>query len=128
MTSNETSIFVISWGIAVILFYKYFIILKKCKSMKKITCKCSDVILRTTYHKSTHVYFYTYVYDNEEYTTSDSTRFKLPFFSPKIGEVLELYINEKNANKTVSPLTLFYNKLFLLFSICSIILPFLLLI
>lgn len=125
MTNSETVVFVIFWGIAIILFYKYFKTYQKSKSMEKITCKCSDVILRTTYSKNTYVYFYSYTYKDEEYTTSDSTSFKLPFFCPKIGDVLEIYINKNNANDTINPLTLFYNKLFLFLSFLLLILPFL---
>ena len=69
--------------------------------------------------------YYTYIYKNEEYKTADKAKFLIPGFNPKIKKVFKIYINPKNPNNCVTPLELYYSKIYILFGIILLILPFL---
>lgn len=124
--SKETAIiFVICWSITIISFYKWYLIYKKISTMNKHKCICTDTTKRTTYQKNIYIYYYTYSINNEEYSTSDQTSIKLPLFTPKINDELEIYVNEKNPNSVITPLEIYYFKLYKIIIILFFILPFL---
>ena len=122
---DKTIVFVICFSIAVILIYHYIKFRRKINNMEIIIAKCSDTTLRTTYQKNIRLYYYTYIYNKEEYTTSDKVRFQIPFFAPKINKEYKMYINPKNPNNCVTPLEIFYSKIYIILGIILLILPFL---
>ncbi len=123
MSKDETMAFVLLWSTAIILLYKWYQIYKKQRSYKKITCKVTDYTLRTTYHKNQHIYYYSYTYNKEEYTTSDTIRFKLFFFHPKIKDILTIYIDPKNPNISLTPFNILFNNIKLIIAVILLILP-----
>ncbi len=126
MNKTETLIMAISWAIAVIILYKWYQIYSKQRRYIKTTCTMTDYTLRTTYHKNIHTYYYSYIIKNEEYTTSDNIRFKIFFFQPKIGDNLNIYVDEKNPNNTITPFALLFNNLKFITAIILILIPILL--
>ena len=124
--NEQTTIFVICFAIAFILIYKFFIFKKKTLGKIKIEATVSDTTLRTTYQKNIRVYYYKYTYGDEEYSTSDKTRFLIPGFNPKIKQVFKIYINPKKPEDVVTPLEIFYSKIYIILAIVLLILPFLL--
>ena len=125
MSSDQTIIFVICYSIAIILIYKFISFKTKTKNMEQIDATCTDTTLKTTYQKNIRMYYYTYTYKNEEYKTVDKTRFVIPGFNPKIKKIFKIYINPKNPEDSVTPLEIYYSKLYLISSIILLILPFL---
>ena len=125
MSSDQTIIFVICYSIAIILIYKFINFKTKTKNMEQIDATCTDTTLRTTYQKNIRMYYYTYTYKDEEYKTADKTRFKIPGFNPQIKKIFKIYINPKNPEDSVTPLEIYYSKLYLILSIILLILPFL---
>lgn len=109
---DQALIFVICYSLAIILIYYYIKFKNKTKNMQLIEAKCSDTTLRTTYQKNIRMYYYSYKYQNEEYTTSDKTRFLIPFFNPKINKVFKIYIDPKKPINCVTPLEIFYSKIY----------------
>lgn len=126
MSNEETILFVIFFSIAFILIYKYIRLYLKKKHMIKINATVTDVIKRTTYQKNMYVYFYKYKFKDEEYNTSDNTRYKILGFNPKINDTYEIFINTKKPSECITPLDLFLSKISLILSIVLIIVPFLL--
>ena len=92
MAKEKTLLFVLFLSIAGICFYKWLLLHLKIKIMELISAKCTDVITRTMYHKTTHEYHYDYKYNNEEYKTSDRLKYKFILFSPKINDEVEMYV------------------------------------
>ena len=125
MNNEQTLIFVICFSIAIILIYKYVLFRNKIKGKILIDATCTDTTLRTTYHKNIRIYYYKYTYEDEEYSTSDKTRFIILGFNPKIKETFKIYIDSKNPNNHVTPLEIFYSKIYIILGIILIILPFL---
>lgn len=125
MNNEQTLIFVICFSIAIILIYKYVLFRNKIKGKILIDATCSDTTLRTTYQKNIRVYYYKYTYDGEEYSTSDKTRFLIPGFNPKIKQVFKIYIDSKKPDDCVTPLEIFYSKVYIILSIILLVLPFL---
>ena len=125
MSSDQTIIFVICYSIAIILIYKFINFKTKTKNMEQIDATCTDTTLRTTYQKNIRMYYYTYTYKDEEYKTADKTRFVIPGFNPQIKKIFKIYINPKNPEDSVTPLEIYYSKLYLISSIILLILPFL---
>lgn len=125
MNSDQTLIFVICYSIAIILIYKLVKFRSKTKTMEQIDATCTDTTLRTTYQKNIRIYYYTYTYKGEEYKTADKARFVIPGFNPQIKKIFKIYINPKNPNDCVTPLEIYYSKLYLISSIILLILPFL---
>ena len=126
MHNEETILFVIFFSIAFILIYKYIRLYLKKKHMIKINATVTDVIKRTTYQKNMYVYFYKYKFKDEEYNTSDNTRYKILGFNPKINDTYEIFINTKKPSECITPLDLFLSKISLILSIVLIIVPFIL--
>ncbi len=126
MSNEETILFVIFFSIAFILIYKYIRLYLKKKHMIKINATVTDVIKRTTYQKNMYVYFYKYKFKDEEYNTSDNTRYKILGFNPKINDTYEIFINTKKPSECITPLDLFLSKISLILSIVLIIVPFIL--
>lgn len=126
MSNEETILFVIFFSIAFILIYKYIRLYLKKKHMIKINATVTDVIKRTTYQKNMYVYFYKYKFKDEEYNTSDNTRYKILGFNPKINDTYEMFINTKKPSECITPLDLFLSKISLILSIVLIIVPFIL--
>lgn len=126
MTNDKALVVAIFWGISLILLYKWYFLNKKAKEMVLTTCKVSDTTLRTTYQKNIYIYYYTYIMDNEEYSTSDQIKYKLFFFNPKINDELKILVNSKNYNDVITPLQILINKIKLFVAITLIILPILL--
>ena len=124
MSNEETILFVIFFSIAFILIYKYIRLYLKKKHMIKINATVTDVIKRTTYQKNMYVYFYKYKFKDEEYNTSDNTRYKILGFNPKINDTYEIFINTKKPSECITPLDLFLSKISLILSIVLIIVPF----
>ena len=124
MSNEETILFVIFFSIAFILIYKYIRLYLKKKHMIKINATVTDVIKRTTYQKNMYVYFYKYKFKDEEYNTSDNTRYKILGFNPKINDTYEIFINTKKPSECITPLDLFLSKISLILSIFLIIVPF----
>lgn len=124
MAKEETLLFVLFLSIAGICFYKWLLLHLKIKTMELTKATCTDVITRTTYHKTTHEYHYDYTYNNEEYKTSDRLKYKFILFSPKINDEVEMYINKKNPNITVSPWNTFLYKFYFNLIIIFAIIPF----
>lgn len=124
MAKEETLLFVLFLSIAGICFYKWLLLHLKIKIMELISAKCTDVITRTMYHKTTHEYHYDYIYNNEEYKTSDRLKYKFILFSPKINDEVEMYVNKKNPNITVSPWNTFLYKFYFNLIIICILIPF----
>ena len=125
MSNEQTIIFVICFSIAIILFYKFIKFKNKTKNMELIDATCTDTTLRTTYQKNIRMYYYTYTYKDEEYKTADKTRFQIPGFNPQIKKTFKIYINPKNPNNCITPLEIYYSKIYLILGIILIILPFL---
>ena len=123
MNSNQTILFVICYSIAVILIYKYIVYKKKSKNMELIDATCTDTTLRTTYQKNIRMYYYKYSYNNEEYTMADKIRFMIPGFNPQIKKVFKIYVDPKNPNNCITPLEIFYGKIYLIGSVILLILP-----
>ena len=123
MSNDVTILLALFWGIAIILYYKWYKLNNRMKEMELITCKCTDTTLRTTYQKNIYIYYYTYIIDNEEYSTSDQSRFKLPFFNPKINQEFGIYVDSKNNNITINPLQIVIHKITLLLAVALTILP-----
>lgn len=126
MSNEQTTIFVICISIAIILFYKFIKFKTKTKDMELIDATCTDTTLKTTYQKNIRMYYYTYTYKSEEYKTADKTRFQILGFNPKIKKIFKIYINPKNPNNCITPLEIYYSKIYLILGIILIILPFLL--
>ena len=126
MSNEQTTIFVICFSIAIILFYKFIKFKTKTKDMELIDATCTDTTLKTTYQKNIRMYYYTYNYKSEEYKTADKTRFQILGFNPKIKKIFKIYINPKNPNNCITPLEIYYSKIYLILGIILIILPFLL--
>ena len=126
MSNEEKILFVIFFSIAFILIYKYIRLYLKKKHMIKINATVTDVIKRTTYQKNMYVYFYKYKFKDEEYNTSDNTRYKILGFNPKINDTYEIFINTKKPSECITPLDLFLSKISLILSIVLIIVPFIL--
>ena len=126
MSNEEMILFVIFFSIAFILIYKYIRLYLKKKHMIKINATVTDVIKRTTYQKNMYVYFYKYKFKDEEYNTSDNTRYKILGFNPKINDTYEIFINTKKPSECITPLDLFLSKISLILSIVLIIVPFIL--
>lgn len=124
MAKEETLLFVLFLSIAGICFYKWLLLHLKIKIMELISAKCTDVITRTMYHKTTHEYHYDYIYNNEEYKTSDRLKYKFILFSPKINDEVKMYINKKNPNITVNPWNSFLYKFYFNLIIICILIPF----
>lgn len=124
MAKEETLLFVLFLSIAGICFYKWLLLHLKIKIMELISAKCTDVITRTMYHKTTHEYHYDYKYNNEEYKTSDRLKYKFILFSPKINDEVKMYINKKNPNITVNPWNSFLYKFYFNLIIICILIPF----
>lgn len=124
MAKEETLLFVLFLSIAGIYFYKWLLLHLKIKIMELISAKCTDVITRTMYYKTTHEYHYDYTYNNEEYKTSDRLKYKFILFSPKINDEVEMYVNKKNPNITVSPWNTFLYKFYFNLIIICILIPF----
>ena len=125
MSNEQTLIFVVCFSIAIILIYKYILFKKKTKNKILIDATCTDTTLKTTYHINIRIFYYTYVYKDEEYNASDKTRFIIPGFNPKIKETLKIYIDSKNPTNHVTPLEIFYSKIYIILGIILLILPFL---
>lgn len=126
MSNEQTTIFVICFSIAIILFYKFIKFKTKTKDMELIDATCTDTTLKTTYQKNIRMYYYTYTYKSEKYKTADKTRFQILGFNPKIKKIFKIYINPKNPNNCITPLEIYYSKIYLILGIILIILPFLL--
>ena len=125
MSNEQTTIFVICFSVAIILLYKFIKFKIKTKDMKLIDATCTDTTLKTTYQKNIRMYYYTYTYKGEEYKTADKTRFQILGFNPKIKKIFKIYINPKNPNNCITPLEIYYSKIYLILGIILIILPFL---
>ena len=125
MSNEQTTIFVICFSIVVILIYKFIMIKRKTKGKILIDATCSDTTLRTTYQKNIRVYYYKYTYNGEEYSTSDKMRILIPGFKPKIKQVFKIYIDPKKPDYCVTPLEIFYSKIYIILSIILLVLPFL---
>lgn len=128
MNQEQGIIFVICFSIACILFYKFYLLYRKKKDKTIVKGICTDTVYRTGYNKNTYAYFYSYKVEGEEYNTSDTTRFKLPLFSPKIKKEVTILVDLNNPQKHVTPLEMFLMKIYLWGFIILIILPFLFLI
>ena len=126
MSNEQTTIFVICFSVAIILLYKFIKFKIKTKDMELIDATCTDTTLKTTYQKNIRMYYYTYTYKGEEYKTADKTRFQILGFNPKIKKIFKIYINPKNPNNCITPLEIYYSKIYLTLGIILIILPFLL--
>ena len=63
------------------------------------------------------------IYNNEEYKTSDRLKYKFILFSPKINDEVEVYVNKKNPNITVSPWNTFLYKFYFNLIIICILIP-----
>lgn len=124
MSNEETILFVIFFSIAFILIYKYIRLYLKKRHMIKINAIVTDVIKKTTYQKNMYVYFYKYKFKDEEYNTSDNTRYKILGFNPKINDTYEIFINTKKPSECITPLEIFLSKISLILSIVLIIVPF----
>ena len=125
MSNEQTILFVICFSIAIILLYQLIKFKNKIKNMELIDATCTDTTLKTTYQKNIRIYYYTYIYKNEEYKTADKAKFLIPGFNPKIKKVFKIYINPKNPNNCITPLEIYYSKIYLLFGIILLIIPFL---
>lgn len=125
MSNEQTLIFVLCFSIAIILIYKYILFKNKIKNKILIDTTCTDTTLKTTYHKNIRIFYYTYNYNNEEYSASDKTRFIIPGFNPKINRTFKIYIDSKNPTNYVTPLEIFYSKVYIILGIILLILPFL---
>lgn len=125
MSNEQTILFVICFSVAIILLYQFIKFKNKIKNMELIDATCTDTTLKTTYQKNIRIYYYTYIYKNEEYKTADKTKFLIPGFNPKIKKVFKIYINPKNPNNCVTPLELYYSNIYILFGIILLIIPFL---
>lgn len=125
MSNEQTLIFVLCFSIAIILIYKYILFKNKIKNKILIDATCTDTTLKTTYHKNIRIFYYTYTYNNEEYSASDKTRFIISGFNPKINRTFKIYIDSKNPTNYVTPLEIFYSKIYIFLGIILIILPFL---
>lgn len=125
MSNEQTLIFVLCFSIAIILIYKYILFKNKIKNKILIDATCTDTTLKTTYHKNIRIFYDTYTYNNEEYSASDKTRFIIPGFNPKINRTFKIYIDSKNPTNYVTPLEIFYSKIYIFLGIILIILPFL---
>ena len=125
MSNEQTLILVLCFSIAIILIYKYILFKNKIKNKILIDATCTDTTLKTTYHKNIRIFYYTYTYNNEEYSASDKTRFIIPGFNPKINRTFKIYIDSKNPTNYVTPLEIFYSKIYIGLGIILIILPFL---
>lgn len=125
MSNEQTLIFVICYSIAVILIYKFIKYQNKIKNMEIVDATCTDTTLRTTYQKNIRLFYYSYTYKNEEYTTSDQTRFTIPGFTPQIKKTYKIFVNPKKPNICVTPLEIFYSKLYIILSIILLVIPFL---
>ena len=125
MSNEQTTIFVICFSVAIILFYKFIKFKIKTKDMELIDATCTDTTLKTTYQKNIRMYYYTYTYKGEEYKTADKTRFQILGFNPQIKKTFKIYINPKNPNNCITPLEIYFSKIYLILGIILIILPFL---
>ena len=125
MSNEQTTIFVICFSVAIILLYKFIKFKIKTKDMELIDATCTDTTLKTTYQKNIRMYYYTYTYKGEEYKTADKTRFQILGFNPQIKKIFKIYINPKNPNNCITPLEIYYSKIYLILGIILIILPFL---
>ena len=125
MSNEQTVIFVICFSIAIILFYKFIKFKNKTKNMELIDATCTDTTLRKKKKKNIRMYYYTYTYKDEEYKTANKTRFQIPGFNPQIKKTFKIYINPKNPNNCITPLEIYYSKIYLILGIILIILPFL---
>ena len=125
MSNEQTTIFVICFSVAIILLYKFIKFKIKTKDMELIDATCTDTTLKTTYQKNIRMYYYTYTYKGEEYKTADKTRFQILGFNPQIKKTFKIYINPKNPNNCITPLEIYFSKIYLILGIILIILPFL---
>lgn len=125
LSNEQTLIFVICFSIAIILIYKYIIFKNKTKNKILIDATCTDTTLRTTYHQNIRIYYYKYTYEGQEYSASDKTKFTIPGFNPKINRTFKIYIDSKNPTNYVTPLEIFYSKIYIGLGIIFLILPFL---
>lgn len=126
MTNDETILIACLWAIALILFFKWYKLKQEIRKMDLITCKVIDKSLRTTYQKNIYTFYYLYIINNEEYHTSDQTRYKLFFFNHQINDELKLYVNWKNPQKVITPLQIVYHNIKLLLALFLFIFPILL--
>ena len=120
---DKAIIMTICFSIACILIYKLYGYFKKKKGMINIRCRVTDTTYRTGYAKNTYIYYYIYTYNGEEYTTNDTTRFKLPFFNPKINDEFAISIDPNKPNNNITPLEIFKAKLYSYLIILLIIIP-----
>lgn len=125
---DKAIIMTICFSILIILIYKLYLYYKKKKDMINIRCRVTDTTYKTGYAKNTYIYYYIFTYNNEEYTTNDATRVKLPFFDPKIKDEFDIFINPNKPNNNITPLEIykvkFYSFLITLLIIISILLLF----
>lgn len=125
MNQDQTIIFVICYSVAVILIYKFIKFKTKTKNMEECVATCTDTTLRTTYQKNIRYYYYKYTYNKEEYSAADKTRFKIPGFNPERKKIFKIYINPKNPEDSVTPLEIYYSKIYIILGIILLVLPFL---
>ena len=128
LNQETTLIFVICYSIFVILIYKFLKFKAKIKNMEIIDAICTDKTLRTTYQKNIRMYFYSYKYNEEDFQTSDSTRLNIPGFNPQINKAFKIYIDPKNPQNYVTPLEIYYSKIYIITAVILLFLPFLLII
>ena len=128
LNQETTLIFVICYSICTILIYKFLKFKAKIKNMEFIDAICTDKTLRTTYQKNIRMYFYSYKYNEEDFQTSDSTRLNIPGFNPQINKVFKIYIDPKNPQNCVTPLEIYYSKIYIITAVILLFLPFLLII
>ncbi len=126
MQPEYTMIFAICFSLAIILILKFIQFKKRTRNMAVIDAKCTDTTLRTTYQKNIRIYYYRYFYNDEEYQTSDQTKFMIPGFKPSINKNFKIYVDPKNPQNCITPLEIYYFKITLIGAFLLLILPFLL--
>lgn len=109
MGKETTIIIAILWGASIILFLKWLNIYKRLKEKVKYDCTCTDIGTITTYQKTTKIYYYSYMFNNEEYSFQDKIKNNL-LFKPKKNDKYSFYLNKNNLLDIVTPYQLFIFK------------------
>lgn len=118
MNQNQIFIFTVFAFLTLLFLTKYYKLNTKLKQMEHILCKCTNTITKTSYYKNTYSYIYEYKYKGKTYEIEDKTKFKWPFFKPQIKEELDLFLNKQ---EIITPLKLYYLKIYKFGSFISLV-------
>lgn len=125
MNNNLVIILVLIYLLVVYLLSKYYKIIQKIKQMQEVMATCTDIVVRRTYNKKYYLYFYTFKIDNDTNNISDKLRLPIMQKKIKIKDTYLMYVNNRNIDDYISPITTLTYKWYLHGAIILIILSFL---